>query len=304
MTVCVLAGLAALPACSRKSASGVSLNSGFRYLIPADTEALVDLQLEELRRTPLYKQHEKELDFPLLDDSSARFGIDPRRDISEVLIAWNGKRALFLARGSFDSAGVERKLISSGIPRGTYKNHQVFGDANNSLVSVNNGVAAIGSAADVHSAIDREDGKTGEIPEELQVRLRQMPKGYQLWIVSRGGLAFADMPMRSDMQLALSNIVNFITGATVGVAVDTGTHFRIDVTCISPQGAQRVHDAVRGGIGLARLTTKDDQLQLLQVYDAVNVDIDKEVVHVRADYSGQLTDKLLTQLRQMRGIGR
>ncbi len=161
----------------------------------------------------------------------------------------------------------------------------------------------MGSMPGVHRAVDLQGSGVEGVPEELQNRLREVTKGDQVWVVSRGGLAFADMPMRSDLESALSNIVNFISGAALGVAVDTGTHLQLDIRCISPEGAQRVQDAVRGGLGIARLTTKDNELQLLQLYDAVNVDKHQNVVRVRADYSGELTDKLLSELRQLRGIG-
>jgi hypothetical protein len=81
--------------------------------------------------------------------------------------------------------------------------------------------------------------------------------------------------------------------------VDSGTHFKIDLTCISEEGAKRVHDALRGAIGLGRLSTRDDQQELMQVYDAISVDQDKALVRVHADYSGTLTDKLFEQLGQV-----
>lgn len=299
MGLYVAASLAGMLGCGRNGATGVSVDEEFQRLIPADTKALVNVNLDELKVTPLYKRHEQELDFPVLEGAGERFGIDPKRDISDVLVAWNGERALFLARGNFDPAQVEPKLMSLGIPRGAYKNRRVFGDASNSFVFVKKGVAALGSSAEIHSLIDRENSGTGGVPEELQQQLRKAPKGDPVWVVSRGGLAFAEMRMRSDVESALSNIVNFIAGTSAGVAVDTGTHFRIDITCISVQGAQRVRDAIRGGIGLARLTTKDDQLNLLQLYDGINVEQDKDVVRLRADYSGEVTDKLLAEFKQV-----
>jgi hypothetical protein len=224
--------------------------------------------------------------------------MDPRRDISEVLIAWNGKAALSLVRGTFDPAVVSQKLVALNAPQTTYKNHQVFGDPKNSIVFVSKGFAITGDGQDVDRALDLLGSSGNSISEPLEERLKQVPKADQIWIVSNG-LPFADAPMRSDIQSALSNITNYISGATVGVLVDTGTHFKIDLTCISEEGAKRVHDALRGAIGLGRLSTRDDQQELMQVYDAINVDQDKTVVHVHADYSGTLTDKLFDQLGQV-----
>ncbi len=65
------------------------------------------------------------------------------------------------------------------------------------------------------------------------------------------------------------------------------------------QGAQRVRDALRGGIGLARLTTKDNEADLLRLYDSIHVDQDHQLIHVRADLPPDLMDKLLARLPQL-----
>lgn len=300
----VLFGLLCLAGCGRTITSGVTVDKAFRPLIPPDTEVLAGIDLDALKATPLYQRHQKDLEFPLLDSSSQRLGFDPRRDISDAVIAWNGKRALLFLRGTFKASDVEQKLSSLGASRSAYKNHQVFGNNDrgdsDSIVFLKKGIVIAGSAEAVRRSIDLEDNSGNTVPEELQARLQQIPKDDQVWIVSRGGLPFTDAPMRSDVESALSNIVHFITGATIGVKADTATHFHIDIACISDQGAQRVHDALRGAIGLGRLSTRDDQHELLQMYDAINVEQDNSTVHVHADYSGELTDKLFEELGQMR----
>lgn len=295
-----LASLVMLAGCGSKEPGGVAVDSAFRGMIPADTRVLVHVQLDKLKTTALYERHQKDLEFPFLASSSERLGIDPRRDIADVLIVWNGTRPLFLVRGTFQPAEIEKKLADLHIPRNSYKRHQVFGDGKNSVVLLGKGLAAAGPAGDVQKAIDTESDGAGTLPEELQQRLEQVSKDEQIWIVSRGGLPFADMPMRSDYQSALSNITNFITGATIGIRADAGIHFKMEISCISEQGAQRVHDALRGAVGLGRLSTKDDQRELLQVYDGVNIEQDKATVRVHADYSGPLTDQVFEQLRQVK----
>ena len=111
--------------------------------------------------------------------------------------------------------------------------------------------------------------------------------------------------MRSDIDSALSNIVGYVSGTAMGVGIDTGIHLQADLTCISDQGAQRVRDALRGGLGLARLTTKDNQLDLLRLYDAVHIDQENSLIHVRADLASDLANKLLSYIPQMKnGAGR
>jgi hypothetical protein len=294
ITLTALASIACLSGC-QKPVQGVAPDAKFRPLIPPDTKILADIQLDKLKSTPLYQRHQKELELPMLDAASERLGVDPVRDLSDVLIAWSGKRPLLLATGRFKPAQMQEKLINLGAPRSSYKTFQLFGDSNNALTFLDNGLAVEGPTAQVQKTIDLRNNGAQPIPEELAARLRTLSKTDQVWVVSSSGLPFMDMPMRSDVTSALSNIVNFITGATGGLQLDTGAHIRIDLSCISDEGARRVHDALRGGIGFARLSTKNDQQQLLRAYDAINVDQDKALVHVSADFSGDLVDQLLAQ---------
>jgi hypothetical protein len=152
----------------------------------------------------------------------------------------------------------------------------------------------------LHDLIDRANKSEAGIPAELQQQLETIPKADQLWAVSRGGLPVNGIAMRSDIDSALSNIVGYVRGASIGLAIDTGIHFQADLACISDQGAQRVRDALRGGIGLARLTTKDNQLELLRLYDSIHVDQEKSAIHVRADVAPDLANRLFSYIRRMK----
>jgi hypothetical protein len=77
-----------------------------------------------------------------------------------------------------------------------------------------------------------------------------------------------------------------------------------DIKCVSKEGAQRVHDALRGLVGLARLSTNTSNMDLLRLWDAVDVDQDQDMVHVRADLSADLTEKLFTYLPQIKSRAR
>jgi hypothetical protein len=142
----------------------------------------------------------------------------------------------------------------------------------------------------------------GAIPAELKDRLAEIPVQSQLWLISRGGLPAANFSLRSDLDSALSNITAFVSGVSLGLAFDSGSHLQARIVCKSPEGAQRVHDAMRGLIGLARLTTKDDQLDLLRMWDAISISKDSDSIRIQADLPADLADKLLKQLTNLRNI--
>jgi hypothetical protein len=294
------AGCLCIVSCSRQVSSGVVVDKAFKPLIRPDTSVLAGVFIDKLKATPLYQRHEKALDFPLLDASVQRLGFDPRRDLTELVFASDGKTAALMARGRFQPKEIEAKLQASGLRRKSYKNFTILGDDQNSLAFLKGGMMLAGPAQTVRSELDFQDSGAGEVPEELQERLRTLPKDDQIWMDSRNGLPFAETPMRSEVQSALSNIVAYIRGTTAGLALDNGLHLQANLTCVSAEGAQRVHDAIRGGIGLLRLSTKDNETDMLKLYDAVQVDQDQNLVRVHADLSGDVADKLLNMLPQFK----
>jgi hypothetical protein len=302
---CVLTALVANVGCGRLVTKGVVVDSSFRPFIPADAKVLAGVQITKLQAGPLYRTHQEQLDFAQLQAFSERTGLDPTRDLSEALITWDGTHFLAMARGHFSQAKVGPKLESLGARRRSYKKYTLFGEDSNSLVFMRDGLLVAGTSQGLRNLIDRGDKSHAEIPAALQQRLETISKANQLWTVSSAGLPVNGIALRSDIDSALSNIVGYVNGSAIGVGIDTGIHLQADLSCISDQGAQRVRDALRGGIGLARLTTKDNQLELLRLYDSVHVDQENSTIHVRSDLAPDLADKLLSYIPQMRnGAGR
>jgi hypothetical protein len=190
-------------------------------------------------------------------------------DVTALLATWDGKQPLFLAKGSATPQMKER----------------------------------LGRSVTFVDVAPKPSGEGG-VPPELEERLKVIAKSAQIWEVSRGGIPLATFPMRSDIQSILANFAGAISETSVGLSFDSGTHFQADFTCVSPAGAQRVHDALRGLVGLARLSANSSDLDMLRLWDAVHVDQDQALVHVRADLSADLTEKFLTYLPKAKGGAR
>lgn len=287
--------------CGKTSTLGVSVNAAFRPLIPADTKALAGLEIDKLKISDFYRKHQDQLDIAQVDAISERTGFDVRRDVSEALIAWNGGRALLISGGRFKTPEVEQKLGAMDVRRTSYKQYTFFGGGQDSLAFLSKTLVLAGPTDMLRKAIDQRAADGGGVPEDLNQRLRSIPRADQVWLVSSGPLPVAGIGIRSDVQSALSNIVNYVDGASVGIGLDSGAHLQADISCVSNEGAQRVHDALRGGIGLARLATKDNEIDLLRLWDAVHVDQDHNTVHLRADLPGDLADKLIAYIPKLRG---
>ncbi|MDQ2712335.1 MAG: hypothetical protein M3Y24_08930 [Acidobacteriota bacterium] len=279
-----------LSGCGKHSASGVSIHRDLRKLVSPDTTALAGCDLDRLKVTDFYKRHQAQLNIPLIDGVAQQSGFDPRRNLTELLVTWNGKDLFFATRGNFKQQQIENQLAKSSKPV-PFEGHTLFTDSKGAFAFLDDHVAIAGQRSSVENVIEGQS--RDEMPDELAHRLAGMSEGNQIWMVSRGSLPFADMHMRSDYASILANFVGFIKGTSTGIEAGSGIHLKSEIDCVSDEGAKRVNDALRGGIGLARLSTKDDQLDMLKAYDAIHVTKDNQAVYVDANLSADLVDKLL-----------
>jgi hypothetical protein len=290
----VLAGLLGGVSCAKAPQTGIAVHSAFRSFIPRDTTLLAGVRASALETAPFYVRHQDRLNFAQLDELNEKIGLDPRRDLSDLLAAYNGRQTLVLARGTFKSADVQNKLLSLGAKRLEYRGNRLLLSGNQALAFPYNGLAAAGPVSMVETSLDLRADDAGGVPDELRRRLEAIPAQDQLWAATRGGLPFLQLAGNSDVQSALSNITGYISATSAGIGVDTGLHLRAEIICISDEGAQRVRDALRGAIGLGRLTTKDNEADLLRLYDSIQVEQSQRTVRVSSDLPADLADKLLT----------
>jgi hypothetical protein len=302
VTVLFLAVL--LAGCGKTLRTGVAVDRDLRPYVPSNAQALASIQIEKLKATDLYKRHLKDLDLPELNAMSERIGLDPRRDLTSLLAVWDGKHPVLLAKGTFSPDQLKEKLETLGAKSVQYKNYTIFGSSGNAVALVDSSLAVSGPADALHAALDRKATREGGVSQELGQQLKGVLQDAQIWEVSRGGIPLSAFPARADVQSMLGNFAGAISETTVGLHCDSGVRFQADIKCVSKEGAQRVHDALRGLVGLARLSTNTTNMDLLRLWDAVNVDQNQDMVHVSADLSADLTEKLFTYLPQIKSRAR
>lgn len=297
--------LIAAAGCSRQGPTGVSVDSTFKPFVASDAVALVQLDLQALRKTPLYQRHQAAIQAEGFDQMAERVGIDPRRDVTKLFVVWDGKEPLALAKGEFPAQTIDAKLTSLGAQRTSYKNYTLFGNPARSgaeaVAFVGGDLAVAGALPAVHQALDGRG--SGALPDALREQLSQLQKNDQVWEVSSGPL-LANVHLPSDVESALSNISSYITLTRAGIAVDSGVRVDAHITCISEEGAHRVRDALRGSIGLARLATNNNNLDLLRLWDSFKVSQSSQSVDVTADLSADLIDKLIANVPQIKNRAR
>lgn len=289
-----LAVLAAVLGCRSAERAHLYVDPALASLVSRDAAMVAGARLESLRGTALYRRWVADQPQPLLDQLTERLGLDARKDLWELLVASEGEHTVVLARGKFGPMGREPKF--KGARRMAYKGYTLVGDEQAALVFMNATTAAAGPAAALRALIDRRGRSEGVSP--LIQQARTLPGGTQLWLVSHRTGALAEKLPRTGNLAALAKILATLEAATVAADLRSGLELDAAGACRSEQEARTLQEALRGLIGLARLTTPDNAPELLRAYDGINVRAQQRSIEVRARIPAHLLDQLIVRFQR------
>lgn len=260
----------ALVGCAKPRASSRFISDELHKLIPPGATSLAGLDLNELRQTTFYRLHAAQFESPVVQSFGQQLGFDFRHDVSSLLLISTGKQAFIAVRGTFRQQFIEQQLAKSGKPS-EHAGHKLFRIGSSALTVLNQNLALVGPPDWLPAVIELYENETGDLPAEFESSFEQLAERDQIWAVSRGGLPFAGIARRTDIASLLSNFAGYVESTSTGILIDSGLDLKARVDCVSLQGAKRVDDGMRGGIGLARLAARGNETDLLQAYDAMRV---------------------------------
>src|SRR5271169_1368920 len=156
----LLLGVLALAACTHAPPAGPRIDPALAGLIPADTMLLAGMRIEALEKTPVYQKFLVRRSFAQIDDFAARTGVDPRKDLWELLYVSNGKRGALIGHGMFSDES-EPNLGKKGTRRFAYKSFTLVGDEETAILLLSPTSLAIGDTAELRALIDAKDKSTG-----------------------------------------------------------------------------------------------------------------------------------------------
>lgn len=291
--------LALALACRPARSPVIQLDASLATLVPAETTLLAGIRMEAVRATPVYRKWIAGRPSPTMDSFAGQTGIDPRKDIWEILFVSAGGHITVLARGKFSQTGLEPKI--PGATRTPYRSYTLIGNEKAAVVFLNPTTAIAGSPAAVRAIIDQRDGP-GHRPSPLLDRVKAISSRNQFWMVSSGGFGALEKAIPSEGNFAnLGRIVAMLDAASATADLSNGLELSAEGICRSEADAQTLNDALRGMIGLARLTTADNESQLLRAYDSLQVSRTGRTVRLHAPLPPDLLDQLLTKAESMHG---
>jgi len=281
----------ALAACKTKTPSVLHIDPSLESLVPADTVFVAGANVDRIRNTEVYQKLLSRVPLPQLDDFARQTGLDPRKDLSEILSCSNGKRGLLMARGKFNRADLERRLEEKGAPL-TYKNRRLFGTEQNAILLLNDTTAIGGSTAELRSIIDGQ--ASSGMPLALRNLLQTLSPDDQIYAALTGGLGSLNIAAPPDSNMSnILQALRSVNTATIGMDLRTGFYLTAAVNCNTERDAKFVHDLLKGVIGFGRLNTPDSKPELLKLYDAIQVSQEQTKTEVKADIPQELADKFL-----------
>jgi hypothetical protein len=289
---------AALLASCRPAAgpSTLRIDPALATLVPAGSQLLVGAKLEKLRETQTYQKHFAQMPIPQLDRFASETGLDPRKDVWEVLFCSNGKdNGVLMVRGKFAPADMEPKLERRGATRFAYKGYTLFGDERSAVFFMTPSTALAGSTPVLKTIIDNRDHSGAGVPASLQPLVNAVPSDAQFWAAFNGVLV--NMPFPETSNLGNINImIRSLQSGWVSADLRPGLALKAVGNCASDSGAKQIHDALRGLVGLGRLSTPDNRPDLLRAYDDIRIDQQGKQVNVTVNVPQDLVDKVLDAL--------
>jgi hypothetical protein len=277
---------------SKQGARPLYIDPALMTLVPTDTIMLAGVRMDELQKTALYQKHFASRELPAVDDLVKKTGIDPRKDLWQVLVASTGKHTVIMARGKFSEMGMEPRIHIEGAERIPYKGTQLIGRTEGAIAFLNPTTAIAGKVDALMYIIDHRDETT--VSPELKESLAMIPNGVQLWMVALGGQKASALGIPLEGNLAnLGRIYSSLQRMMLSADLSRELHIQGRGIAATDQDANQLATALKGIIGLGRLNTPTDRNDLLRVYDAIKVEQKQRDVTLDAEIPEELIDKLL-----------
>jgi hypothetical protein len=274
--------------CARKSAVGPKVDPALATLVPDDTTLLVGTRLESLQKTPVYQKYLADRKFSQVEDFAKQTGLDPQKDLWELLFVSNGKNNVLLGRGKFANE-MEPRLEKNGAKRFGYKGYNLVGDEKAAVVFISSTTAAMGPTASLRYLLDQRGSSKGP-PPGLAALMKDIPSEAQFWAAYIGG------PVELGFSGNLANInklVGSIQTGSVYFDLRTGLNGVAYGECSSDEAAEEVQGALKAFIGLGRLNTPANQPEMQKAWDGLRTTLQDRRVKLYIDVPQNVVDQFL-----------
>jgi len=255
-------------------AAAVAADQGLLRLVMPDAKVIAGIQVAQTRNS-LFGQFvlsHMQLDGESFQKFIADTGFDPRRDVTEILIAsnWNTStpesRWLVLAKGVFDTRRIEHVAEENGVPITNFQGIDIYtysGTAKpaveNALAFFDSHAAVMGDLASVKAAIER-DKNGAAAGSQLLGKVRNVSAKSDFWFVTLVPLSeFAglmpDPALSGAMQGNMLSAVNQTSG---GIRFGDTVTITAEAVTRSDKDAQALVDVVKFVASLLQMNRQNN----------------------------------------------
>ena len=249
----------------------VKIDPALMVLVPPETQLLMGIRVKEITGTPVYSiLREKKLLEPL-EEFVARTGIDPEKQLYELLITFDGRESLVLARAKFnEESALEPDIKGPGMQRFDHGGRMFIGNEQFAVAFVNASTGMLGSTPYLRQIVDRLNAGQLGVPAFFAEQQKQISRANYLWMITRGITPEMRAYLPSQGNAAnLLRLLNGMQSSRVMADLREGVIIRAHADMDSPASAEQLASLLKGLAGLARLTTSKEDLDLLKVYDSL-----------------------------------
>jgi hypothetical protein len=280
-----------LAGCTKTPPPGPRIDPALAGLIPADTLQMVGARIDVIVKTPVYRKYLASRNvISGIQEFTTLTGIDPSKDLWELLYVSNGQRGALLGHGMFSDEG-EPKLQKKGDNRFAYKGFTMVGSDENAILLINQTVMAMGDTAELKAMVDAHEKSAGP-PPAMATLLARMPSTAQIWATYGGGQLYE----ASGNLANINKMVGLIQTGTLYFDFSTGLTGLAEGTAGSDQNAEQLESGLRAFIGFGRLAVPPNQPDGQKVFDGLRPTREGREVKLHVDEPDDLVDKLLKMI--------
>jgi hypothetical protein len=285
-------------------------------LVMPDAKVIAGIQVDQTKNS-LFGQYV--LSHMQVDDNGfknfiAQTGFDPRRDVSEIVIASNwesnspASRWLVMARGNFDPGKIAQAAQGNGITSTIFQGVNILTYSGHGQTDVQNGIAffdgtsaVMGDLASVQAAIQRK--KSGTPPSgQLMAKVGPLSANNDFWFVtlvpvSEFAGAMPDPNLSSAMK---GNLLAAINEASGGIRFGSTITISAEAITRSEKDAQALVDVVKFVAGMVQLNRQNNQTagQVASLLDTLDCKTAGNVTTLSLAIPEQQLEQMVDMMRQ------
>jgi hypothetical protein len=192
-------------------------------------------------------------------------GFDPRRDVSELLVASDGapgsKTGLALAKGTFNVAMITAAATMAGVTTEVYAGVTILEEPKNKLAGIaflDGNTVVAGDIASVKGAIDRLKSPQ-PLPAAVAVQVNTWSTSEDAWGITTVPPSSLAPPAKAGAQNnPMANVGQNVQSAAGGVKFGAQVVFSGQAQCDTAQNATTLGDMVKLLINMAQMQSGQD----------------------------------------------